>query len=318
MATNVNIYVPNSGEKEALKALLLTKGMVLGLYKNQVQPDGNTIFDTLEELTAGGGRSYARKELSNAIVENALAADKWFVSINALGRAEGTYHNAVLSWVFNDVDVADGHTAYGVFAFSWVLPFDAGAKEIKVGDVVKGATSGATGIVTGVCVQSGTWAAGTAAGYLDIMTKTGTFVNDENILVSGEAGTLNATPTAGGTGYALGDLVEISTGGAGARVVVTAAAAGVVSSVHLATGGKDYTTGTGKATTKITGAGNDDLTVNIEALASAAYAVTNTGVTADAHKRLLAVWAFAAGQAISQNGFSITWDHKVALASGTS
>lgn len=317
MSTNVNIYVPNIGEKEALKALLLTKATVLGLYKNQIIPDGNTIFDTLTEMPTGGGRGYVRKELTNVIKEDALAADKWFVSTNAQGRAEGAYHNAPLAWAFNGFDVADVSTVYGVFAFSWVLPFDAGAKEIKVGDTIKGATSGATGIVTGVCVQSGTWAAGTAAGYLDIMTKTGTFQNDENILVSGEVGTLNATPTAGGTGYALGDLVEISTGGKNARVVVTAAAGGVVSSVHLAAGGSGYTTGAGKATTKITGAGNNDLTVNITALAAAAYAVTNTGVTADAHKRLLGVWAFASGQVITQDGQSITWDHKLALASGT-
>jgi hypothetical protein len=36
MATNLNVYVPNIGEKEQLKAILLQKAMVLGLYKNQI------------------------------------------------------------------------------------------------------------------------------------------------------------------------------------------------------------------------------------------------------------------------------------------
>lgn len=234
MATNVNIYVPNIGEKEMLKAFLLQKAMVLGLYKNQVIPDGNTIFDTLEELTASGGRGYARKELSNDLVENALATNKWYVYTNATGKAEGAYHNGALSWTFNEVDVADGITVYGVFAFCQIIPFDGGSNEIKVGDVVTGHTSGATGVVTGISLQSGSWAGGDAAGYLDIKTKTGTFQNDEELWVNG-----------------------------------------------------------------------------------AKAALSNTGVTGDAHKRLLGVWAFASGVAISTNGQSITWDHKMALASGT-
>jgi hypothetical protein len=234
MATNVNVYLPNIGEKEILKALLLQKAMVLGLYKNQVQPDGNTIIDTLVELATGGGRGYAPKALSNDIVENALSADKWFVTTDANGKALGSYSNAVQEWIFNAADVADAATAFGVFAYCFVLPFDGGVTQIKVGDIVTGHTGAATGVVTGVCLQSGSWAGGDAAGYLDIKTKTETFQNDEELWVSG-----------------------------------------------------------------------------------AKVAVSNTGVTADAHKRLLAVWAFTAGVAITKLGQSLTWDHKMALASGT-
>lgn len=233
-ATNVNMYVPNVGEKENLKAFLLQKAMVLGLYKNQVQPDGNTIFDTLEELTSGGGRGYARKELSNEIVETVRTADKWYVFTNSSGKAEGDYHSGVLSWTFNDADVADTPTVYGVFAFCYVIPFDGGSTEIKVGDTVTGHNSGATGIVTGVCLQSGSWAEGDVAGFLDIKAKTGTFQNDEDLYVGG-----------------------------------------------------------------------------------AKVAVANTGATGDANKRLLAVWAFSSGVAITQTGQQITWDHKYAMASGT-
>jgi hypothetical protein len=234
MATNLNVYVPNIGEKEQLKAILLQKAMVLGLYKNQIIPDGNTVIDTLTEMATGGGRGYAQKELSNEIVENAPAANKWYVTTDAQGKALGSYHNAVLTWLFNTADVADAPTVYGVFAYCWVMPFSGGVTEIKVGDTVIGHTSGATGIVTGVCPQSGTWAGGDAAGYLDIKAKTGTYQNAEELWVSG-----------------------------------------------------------------------------------AKVAVSNPGVTGDAHKRLLAVWAFPAGVAITQEGQQVTWDMKYAVSSGT-
>ena len=322
MATNVNIYVPNVGEKEALKAILIQKGMVLGLYRTQIIPDGNTVFDTLTELPTGGGRGYAQKALTNVIVEDALAASKWFLSTNSSGKAEGAYDNAVQTWSFNAVDVADGYTYYGVFAYCWVLPFDGGSKEIKVGDTIKGGTSAATGLVTGVCVQSGTWGAGTAAGYLDIMTKTGTFQDGENIYVQGEILTFVAAPTAAGDLYSVGDTFKVTTGGGGGIGTVMTLTGGdntpvATINVNPGAGGRNYTVGAGKVTAKLVGGGNDALTVEIATLATAAYAVTNTGITADAHKRLLATWALAAGVAISTNGQSFTWDMKLALASGT-
>lgn len=51
-----------------------------------------------------------------------------------------------------------------------------GAYEIKVGDVVTGATSGAKATVRRVVLQSGSWAGGTAAGYLVTSDQTGAFV----------------------------------------------------------------------------------------------------------------------------------------------
>jgi hypothetical protein len=234
MATNVNVYIPNVGEKEILKAFLLQKAMILGVYKTQINPDGSMTFNTLDELPTGGGRGYTRKELTNDILLTALAADKYFVKTNSSGRAEAAYNNDVLTWTFTAADVADGNTYYGIFAFCYVMPFDGGVTEIKVGDTVTGHTSGATGVVTGVSLQSGTWGGGDAAGEIDIKTKSGTFQNDEELWVSG-----------------------------------------------------------------------------------AKVAVANTGITADAHKRLLAVWAFPSGIAITKVGQTLTWDHKIALASGT-
>lgn len=69
---------------------------------------------------------------------------------------------------------------------------------------------------------------------------------------------INPVPTAGGTGYSIGDVLTCSVGGTGAQVIVTSIApGGIVTGIELmhigtATG---FTTGTGKATTGGTGTG---------------------------------------------------------------
>jgi hypothetical protein len=179
------LYVPNVGEMAMLRQLLATMEIQLGLYKNQVVPDGNTVMNTLVELPTGGGRAYVPKTLKNEIVESALTADKWYLSLNSQGKAEGQYSDAAQSWIMNAADIADGNTIYGAFGYVWVLPFDHGlaAGPIKVGDTVTGA-GGGQGVVTGVQLISGSWAGGDAAGYLFLKTKSGTFVNDEALSVS--------------------------------------------------------------------------------------------------------------------------------------
>ena len=314
MATNVSIYVPNQGEIGALKAIIKQKAMVLGLYRTAVVPDGNTILSTLTEMTGTG--TYVQKALTNDITQAALASAKWFVSTNAQGKAEAAYSNAVQSWAFNGTDVATGYSIYGVFAYCWVLPFDAGAVEIKIGDKIKGVTSSATGIVTGVDVQAGTWGAGTAAGYLDIMTKTGTFQNDENITIFGAINAISMGTTPG-TNYAVGDLFSITEAGASGGVgVVLTVNTGAVLTWGIVRPGTGYTVANNKATVKITGSGDDALTVDVDSLLTTKYAATNTGATADATKELLGVWPFAAGVALITDGQTITWDHKLALSTG--
>ncbi len=68
----------------------------------------------------------------------------------------------------------------------WVLNFDAGTAAISEGNIVTGATSGATGkalIINGV-VTSGAYATSDAAGYLVLTVVAGTFQNNENLQVS--------------------------------------------------------------------------------------------------------------------------------------
>lgn len=87
---------------------------------------------------------------------------------------------------------------------------------------------------------------------------------------------VSAAVVAGGTGYAVGDVVEVTDANAtvNVRLVVTAASGGVVSAVALSyddgttitygVEGRTHTdTGVGAATTAITGSGNDDLTVTV-------------------------------------------------------
>lgn len=198
----MSIYVPNIGERKWLRTFLQNNPLLLGLYKNQIVPDGNTIMETLVEMATGGGRGYAQKTLANDIVENAETTDKWYLYMNAQGKAEAIYGlaSAPQEWTFAAADVADLATVYGVFGYVFVVPFTAGQSEgpIKVGDTITGHTSAATGVVTEVVVTSGTWAADSAAGYLTIKTKTGTFQHNEELWVGGvkwatsNTGTMNA------------------------------------------------------------------------------------------------------------------------------
>jgi len=75
------------------------------------------------------------------------------------------------------------------------LPFTQGSSEIRVGDTVTGATSGATAEVTGVVVTSGSWT-GTAAGYLFVKNQsTDAFQHNENLQVGGNTKAVSNTGT---------------------------------------------------------------------------------------------------------------------------
>ncbi|MBP2230825.1 hypothetical protein J2847_004134 [Azospirillum agricola] len=68
----------------------------------------------------------------------------------------------------------------------WVLPFTTGAGAITEGQTVTGAASGATGeALIAAVIESGTYGAGSAAGYLVLTAVTGTFQNGEALKVGG-------------------------------------------------------------------------------------------------------------------------------------
>jgi hypothetical protein len=64
------------------------------------------------------------------------------------------------------------------------LSFSTGTAAIVDGNTVTGATSGATGVVARVVLQSGTFASGNAAGRLILSSSTGVFTSGENLTVA--------------------------------------------------------------------------------------------------------------------------------------
>ena len=185
----MSLYFTNIGEIEMMRAILAMQEWQVGLYKNVLSTDGSLTMLSVVEMPTGTSRTYARKTLAMDFAE-AATANKWYLSLNSAGKAEGLYHNTYLDFEFNSYDVADVNTVYGVFGFCIIVPFDAGlaAGPPAIGSTLTGA-GGATGIVTGVILTSGTWA-GTAAGYIFVKTRNATaFVNNETLTVS-------ATPVA--------------------------------------------------------------------------------------------------------------------------
>ena len=71
-----SLYVPNTGEMEDLKSILVGQPLVLGLYKTQIAQDNSLTMASLSEMPTGGGRTYAQIALTNVVVEDAKAAAK--------------------------------------------------------------------------------------------------------------------------------------------------------------------------------------------------------------------------------------------------
>lgn len=67
---------------------------------------------------------------------------------------------------------------------------------------------------------------------------------------------VNTVPTSAGTGYSVGDLLTVTTGGSAGRVRVNSVnSVGGVTAISIYSAGSTYTIGTGKATTPIAGTG---------------------------------------------------------------
>ena len=301
--------LPNSGKMNRLISQLSRRTVQLGLYKNVVTPtDGSLTAYSLTEMPTSGGRGYAPMELARTINLSALAASQWYIALNSSGKAQAQYSNAALQWTMTSVEVGDANTPQGGFGYCWFLPFDGGAGEIRVGDHIKGGTTGATAVVTDVVLISGSWAAGTAAGYLYLETKSGSFQDDEAITLIGLIVALAVGANAGAN-YANGDIFSVTQANATEGVgVVTANSGGAVTSTVRLRGGENYTSANGLATSKVTGNGDNNLTANITALPSVTMAQTNTGTenSGDAHKELMFLSAIATPVQITTIGQPIT------------
>jgi hypothetical protein len=141
-----------------------------------------------------------------------LAADAYRADIDPV-PGSGPVRGVV---VFNGVlyawrDTADGlskkiyrstSSGWSEVALGSELSFATGSSEIFDGDIVVGATSGATGTVSRVMLKNGSWSASTATGSLILSATTGTFQSGENLQVAsankaaagGAAGAITLAP----------------------------------------------------------------------------------------------------------------------------
>jgi hypothetical protein len=153
--------------------------------------------DPVEEAIAEATRDYAR-----AII----------AAVPGSGDVRGVWEFGGSVYAFRDNSLATACVMYEGTATGWVavnlghtLDFTSGGTtEVAVGDTVTGASSGSTGVVRRVIVQSGDWTAGTAVGYLVLSGVVGTFAAENldvgassNVAtVAGDA--VNITLPAGG------------------------------------------------------------------------------------------------------------------------
>lgn len=115
----------------------------------------------------------------------------------------GAALNVELGWIpdyvklWNLIDADEVHEAF-LGGDSYIIPFSGGGTvEIVAGNTITGATSQATAVIEEVLLYSGTWAAGTAAGFFVVRDVSGTF-QSENVYSddADSSGSDDATVTA--------------------------------------------------------------------------------------------------------------------------
>ena len=96
-----------------------------------------------------------------------------------------------------------------VLGTEFSLGYDSGGtNEISAGDTITGETSGATGLVISVSLDSGTWAGGDAAGTFTLRRLVGNFQDNEEIAVGADTGAATVDGLLSGTGP-----LSLTTGG---------------------------------------------------------------------------------------------------------
>ena len=179
-ATGVVIYVDST-------SIVITRetGTFVSTELVRVSSVDVAIITTVQGVSADG--------LTDATYQS-LAADNYRADITLVpgsGSILGVsyYNNVVYAWR-NNVG-ATAAVLYKSSASGWAavtlgkeLNFNTGSAVILDGNTVTGATSAATGVVARVVLESGTFAAGTAAGRLILSSSTGVFTSGENLTVA--------------------------------------------------------------------------------------------------------------------------------------
>lgn len=143
-------------------------------------------------VTALGGAVGATAQTAAQYLN--LAADNYRADIGAVPgsgpiRGVAYYGGTVYAWRNNAGGTAlamykSSSTGWQAVSLGFELSFATGTAAIAEGQTVTGATSGASGVVTRVVLQSGDWSTNDAAGRLIFASVTGTFQNGENLQVA--------------------------------------------------------------------------------------------------------------------------------------
>lgn len=175
--------------------------------------EGLTVIGTITALSGGLTDPQMLAQHLN------LAADVYRADIGAVpgsGPVRGVayYNNALYAWRNNAGGTAlvmhkSTSSGWTAVSLGYELSFTAGqAAGIAAGDTVTGFTSGATGVVAAVVVQSGDFSSNNAAGRLILSSTTGTFQAAESLRVGG---TNRATCSGAATAITLGPNGRVRT-----------------------------------------------------------------------------------------------------------
>ena len=135
----------------------------------QINSAGGPVGDLVSKF------AYADGTLTATFVATTATTD---IQLWNAGTTDGHYTD------FANVSIASDQGAMYVatvsgwdqIALGYTLDFTSGGThEIVEGETITGATSGATAVVKRIVTQSGSWSAGTAAGYIVLTSATGTF-----------------------------------------------------------------------------------------------------------------------------------------------
>jgi hypothetical protein len=125
-------------------------------------------------------------------------------TVTGSGNIRGVWTYNSKTYAFRDNAGATGvdmwessSSGWSQVALGFRIPFTSGSAEFSTGNTLTGVTSGATATLTNVALQSGSWAAGDAAGYFIMAAATGTFQAEEvNIGAGGNLATIAADKVA--------------------------------------------------------------------------------------------------------------------------
>ena len=148
-----------------------------------------TSVGTITSVVGGASDGYL-DALYSSLAADAYRADITEVPGSGAVRGVAYFNDIVYAWRDNDAGTAmvmhkSSTSGWVEVALGRQLGFGTGTAAIADGQTVTGATSGATGVVARVVLQSGSWSTSDAAGRLILSSSTGTFQAAENLRVGG-------------------------------------------------------------------------------------------------------------------------------------